>query len=264
MSTEDNVIPDVMAPAAVIAYADVGDRAAAIEPTCVSEREPGSEMDTAPDGSINATANASSAFVRDGQSQDIATLADAVFQAKYPAPGARPGEMALFTGSYAKMLTPPEKPECDRDTGSHGPWLIKEIGDEFSSVEKYSPSLAAPKNATCTTCGAQANYMALLRSWAIENLSDSVRDELNGGNVLFEDVDLDPTGVALLGVPTVSQRQTMAALTLLGIEFLEHAHGHKPKCFKSSKKKGGRRCRQVSHVSRTLYFLAAALTRRMG
>jgi hypothetical protein len=150
MSTEDNAIPDVMASAAVIAYADVGDRAAAIEPTCVSEREPGSEMDTALDGAINATANASTAFVRDGQSQDIATLADAVFQAKHPAPGARPGEMALFTGSYAKMLTPPEKPECDGDTGSHGPWLINEIGDEFSSVKKYSPSLAAPKNATCT------------------------------------------------------------------------------------------------------------------
>jgi hypothetical protein len=213
----------------------------------------------APDNAAADVGFAGEEFTQEALCPEVAAFAEASFCAKYPAPhacagDATPHQCPLFTGDFARHLTPaaallPQPPlehVCNDDSFTHGPWIVHALDDSFYHVENFQPSLTKPQNAECTSCGAKASYMDVLKSWALANLSTVARAEFEAGNPNFQGVPLDPTGMAFNSATAQSsrpQRETMAALTLLGIEFLEHSHTHKPKCFKTAKKKKGKRCR---------------------
>jgi hypothetical protein len=213
-------------------------------PDSINSRSTVSGKDSIASLSFDSSGRAGAMPAQTLTSPSLAAYADHVFCAKHPAPPISGGH--LYTGEHATLPSPPDPPVCDVETNTHGPWLVVETDESYYRITKYSPTLPSPKNARCGTCGITANYMAVLKSWALDNLSAEARAEYDDGNHAFEGVDLDPTGLAFVGEsPTSSQRETVAALIVLGIQYLEHDYGHRPKCFGSSKKKRKKHCRYI-------------------
>lgn len=234
-----------------------------------------SVADTTTDGGAGATSGAGAAsgagdpirddgagvddgaIVTEFHSKEAAEQADTFFGAVHPAGLKRyqhsksDGTMLevteIHTGERACRKPPASPLVCDDATHTHGPWAVSELDSKYSEVSEPSPRLSKPLNAECITCGKTSNYMSTLRHWALSNLTAELRTIYNSGNVHFEDTDLDTSAFysgSSIDLMTPDQRATMAAITLIGIHYLEHDHCHRFKCFKGGKLSSAKkRCR---------------------
>ena len=122
------------------------------------------------------------------------------------------------------------------------------VPDGYLNLTKVV-KLQHPKIVQCSQCGDRHTAQELVRTWALSNCGDAVRDSYVSGNTRLDGFTLDmkiligePPDFADPGRPAWDAANAVerAKLTLIGMDLQEHTPGHLRGCFKA-KTSGGTR-----------------------
>ena len=109
--------------------------------------------------------------------------------------------------------------------------------------------LQHPKTVQCSQCGERDTAQELVRTWALSNCGDAVRDSCLSGNTRLDGFPLDmrilvgePPRHADPGRPAwdADNAVARAKLMLIGIDLQEHMPGHVRGCFEATTSGGTR------------------------